>query len=644
MDVTLPDGTVINSVPEGITKAMLTEKLRLNGYDISKLDSQSQPTTQEAILTNKAATGARGIYNGLTGLAGLPVDTAENVANLARAGYGTLMATIGKPELSPKPLTGSFGGTESIRKGIKNIGINTDNINPEDSTSRMLHTGGTLLGSSVFPGARLAPALASATSGAIAGEALGPKWVGVGAMAPAMAGIAGGAIKSNLTSKSNENIEAFRSIGAEPSVGQATENVFIHGIENLVSKFPGGSGVMQKFIQAQQKSIGASLKTGTPAETAGRAIESGISGQGGFIERTKDIWKNLDNAVAAKIPPNAKFVPTNTVNTLDELTRPIAGAESTTGALINPKIAQMKSNFNADLQANNGEIPFDALRALRTKVGSMIDDSLVSGVSGGEAKKLYGALSKDLEASAYQAGAGKEFARQNQYYKARMGRIDNVLNRVIGQGNQPEQIFKNINPTDPDQANKLRAVMRSLEPSERQVVSDAVVNRLGKTNPSNQNEVGELFSSEKFLTNWNKLSTGAKAQLFPDLNMHRNLDNIAKVASELRMGKGIYSNPSGTAGSFAAYSVYMSPLAAVASGSVAPLAAAGMAAGGANISARMLTNPKIVDWLAKPVNPIKGADATAHLGRLMVIFNQSKDPALKEDLSNYIQSIQQGKK
>lgn len=37
MDVRLPDGTVISNVPDGITKAQLTEKLAANGYDISKL-------------------------------------------------------------------------------------------------------------------------------------------------------------------------------------------------------------------------------------------------------------------------------------------------------------------------------------------------------------------------------------------------------------------------------------------------------------------------------------------------------------------------------------------------------------------------------------------------------------------------------
>ena len=42
MDVRLPDGTVIQNVPDGISKAELTAKLKSNGYDIAKLETASQ--------------------------------------------------------------------------------------------------------------------------------------------------------------------------------------------------------------------------------------------------------------------------------------------------------------------------------------------------------------------------------------------------------------------------------------------------------------------------------------------------------------------------------------------------------------------------------------------------------------------------
>ncbi|MDO8682410.1 MAG: hypothetical protein Q7N50_02880 [Armatimonadota bacterium] len=518
-------------------------------------------------------------------------------------------------------------------------GITTTNPRPDDPASRMLNTGGMIAGGSMFPGAGVKSTLAAAAGGALAGE-IDPRLTALGAMAPTAAGTAVAGMKNAIAAKTAPTVETFRQAGTMPSVGQAMDNVFLHGLENLAAKFPGGAGVMQKFIEFQQKSIGATARTGVSTEAAGRAIEKGVTGEGGFIDRTKTVWNMLDDAVAAKIPKGAAFQPANTMQALDDLTRPVVGAEKTTGALVNPKLAEMKANLAQDLQANNGSVPFEAMRSLRSKVGSMLDESIVSGIPGGELKKVYGALSKDLEAAATQAGAGNEFARQNNYYRARMGRIENVLERVIGKGSQPEDIFKRFNPTDPDQANKVRAVLRSLEPAERKIVSEAVVNRLGRATPGKQNEFGEIFSSETFLTNWNKLSVGAKSQLFPDPPLRENVDKISKAASAIRTGKGIYANPSGTAGSFAAYSVYLSPLASIASGSLAPITAAGLASGSAYVGAKMMTNPKVVEWLATPVKP-SSPQAAAHLARLGVIYNNTKDEALKGELAQFVQSAQQ---
>ena len=49
MDVRLPDGTVISNVPDGITKAQLTEKLAANGYDIAKLQPPAEGARQNVL-------------------------------------------------------------------------------------------------------------------------------------------------------------------------------------------------------------------------------------------------------------------------------------------------------------------------------------------------------------------------------------------------------------------------------------------------------------------------------------------------------------------------------------------------------------------------------------------------------------------
>lgn len=594
--------------------------------------------TVSAVDRGKAALG--GVNKGIAGLVGLPVDTAENLINLGIAGAGSLATAAGRPDLAPAPLKGSFGGSEAISNLLGRLGVGTTNPNPEDPASRMLYTGGLISGGSLIPGSSLKGTLAAATGGALANEALGPEWTGVGALAPAAAGQASASLKNAIAARAAPKLETFKEAGTTPSVGQAVDNVFIRGLENLASKFPGGAGVMQKFIENQQASMGAKARTGVPTEAAGRAIEKGITGEGGFLERTRDTWRRLDQQMADKVGGPYNVPPVATMQVLDDLVKPVAGAENTTNALVNKKIADIREQFRADTINNMGAMPFEALRNLRSRVGSMLDDALVSDIPTGELKRVYGALSKDIEAGANAVGAGKEFNRQSNFYRSRMDRIETVLDRVIGKGKQPEDIFKAFMPSDPDQANKARAVMRSLTPSERQVVSEAAANRLGRAKPGSQDITNEIFSSDTFLTNWNKLSPGAKAQLFPSPPLRENMDRIARAASEIRSGKGIYANPSGTAGSFAAYSVYSSPIVSLATGSLAPVIAGMGSAAAANIGAKMMTNPSVVEWLATPVKP-GTQQAAQHLARLGVIYNQTKDPELKQELSNYVGSVQQ---
>lgn len=636
--ITSPDGKKYRvNGPEGSTKEEALAHLQSN---------LSTPTTKpEATAGDRLEAAKGGVNRGLAGLAGLPVDAVENIINLGIAAYGTAKnALTGEP--GPEPLHGSFGGSEYLANKAQQAGINTQNPRPDDATSRMLNTAGVIVGGSVVPGAGVKNTLAAAGGGALAGEVLGPQYAGVGAMLPAAAAQAANAAKATVANPQTvqKNIDTFKTVGATPDVAQATDSNFFRGLTNVVGRVPGGQGVIAKFREQEQKALGNTAETGVSAETAGRAIQKGVTGEGGFLERTKDQWVKLDNEVAAKVPKGTATAPSNTVQALDELTAATAGAEKTTGSLVNPKLAEIKQNLTADLNANNGQIPFEALRALRSKVGSMLDDSLVTGIPGGELKRLYGGLSKDLEAAAGSAGAGSEFSRQSNYYKARMERIENTLDKVVGKGT-PEDVFKAVAPTDVDSVNKIRRVMRSLEPSEREVVSEAVINRLGRATPGKQT-LDNNFSSETFLTNWNRINDSAKVQLFPDDSMRSKLDAIANVSSGIREGKTPFGNPSGTGQAATAAGVYGSVPAAVgmaATGNVAAAAAtltvAGSLVAGANIGAKMLTSPKVVDWLAKSAKTTTPEQMTAQLGRLGVLYNETKDEALKQQLGDYINSV-----
>lgn len=82
MDVRLPDGTVIKGVPDGMSKADLTAKLKSNGYDLSKLEAKPQ---EETSVMGDIKQGAVNIGAGLVRGAGsigstilAPIDIAKD--------------------------------------------------------------------------------------------------------------------------------------------------------------------------------------------------------------------------------------------------------------------------------------------------------------------------------------------------------------------------------------------------------------------------------------------------------------------------------------------------------------------------------------------------------------------------------------
>ena len=93
MDVRLPDGTLIRNVPDDMTKAQLTEKLRANGYSLGEEEQPSRgvagyiDTTLGNIPRDVTNIG-QGLYEAATD----PLQTLQNVAeaveNPIRTGAG----------------------------------------------------------------------------------------------------------------------------------------------------------------------------------------------------------------------------------------------------------------------------------------------------------------------------------------------------------------------------------------------------------------------------------------------------------------------------------------------------------------------------------------------------------------------------
>lgn len=442
----------------------------------------------------------------------------------------------------------------------------------------------------------------------------------VGSLAPGIGGAGSGALARGLVrGRSGEamqgTIRDFNALGANPSVGQTSGNRAIQGTENLLAGAPTSSGVMNRFAERQASDIGGGLRNmaddfsrNASGERAGRAIERGAET---FANNIKATRRALYWQADQLIPDTVSLPLSRTRATLAELTTPRQGATATTGALINPKIAQMAQNVADDVAANGGAIPYAAVKDLRSRIGEALSDySLVADKPTAEYKRLYAALSQDLEEAARKQGPQAERAarRANNYTRASADRIEQVQ-RVIDKNGGPEKVFNAAMSGTRDGGTTLRAVMQSLPQDGQKAVTAAVIKRMGLATPGAQDAAGEAFSAQTFLTNWNKVSPEAKRALFDrhGPGFSQSMDRIARVAENIRNGSKVFANPSGTANRAAALTYGASLVASLFD--LSGVSTAGLVAGGAgaNVMARKLTDPRVVNWLAKTTALPRGA-------------------------------------
>ncbi|KOQ78883.1 hypothetical protein ABW45_04775 [Stenotrophomonas maltophilia] len=442
-----------------------------------------------------------------------------------------------------------------------------------------------------------------------------------GGLAPGVATAGGAAaLRGAVRGRSGEGMQNtladFQALGATPSVGQAAGPGWVQGLEGLLSKGPTSGGVFGRFAENQADRIGAGLNAKASnlspnpgSENAGLAIERGMDA---FKGDTTAVKRALYWAVDQQIPGSSPTPMANTQRMLQRLTTPNPSAKATTGDLIQPSMIRLRDNLEADLQANGGNLPYEALKRIRTDIGEQIGRSspLNPSTDLQELNKVYSALSEDMLAAAKSNGpaAVKAAARANNYTRNVAERND-LVQRVLDKKGGPEKVYQAAMSGTKDGATTLRAVMYSLPKEEQKAVSAAVIKRMGLATPGNQNVEGDVFSSSTFMRNWNDLSEEAKAVLFGRYgkDFKESMNQVAKVANNIKQGAKVYANPSGSGDKVAAIAYWVGLLNALGSGHFRT--ATGVALGGAsaNVASRILTSPIAVRWLAQQTNMPKGA-------------------------------------
>lgn len=503
--------------------------------------------------------------------------------------------------------------------------------------------------------------LAGGGAGAASGTA---REMGAGPVGQTVAGLAGGlaaplgaaggaaavrgAVRGGEASRAagEARIGQFEDSGVTPSAAQAFQTHQAQGTEAFLSRDPGSHGFMDDFAKRQAVDMGnkvddvAGILAGkTSPMVAGRAIEEGITGPGGFLDKFKATSKVLYDRLDSFVPPESPAKVTNTLETLDRLTKPTAGAEQTSKLLVNPKILQIGQALKTDLKGL-GTVQFSALKELRSRVGSMLSDSeLISDAPRRQLKQLYAGLSSDMKNAVDTTGnkgAINAFNRANAYTRAGHQRIDDLLQPIINK-TSPEKMFQAALSGSKEGDTMIHGVMQSLPPAQQKILASTILKKLGQAPAGAQGGQGGDFMVSTYLKNWNNLSPEAKRSLFSRWGPKfvQNLDTIAKTADDIQKGGRAYANPSGTGVALTLQHTVGGAVLLAIAGQIKLAAAVAIESTTSNATARLMTNPRFVAWLARSTRmPVEA---------LPIALNSLSQEAKKyndSDLMNFAQTLQ----
>lgn len=293
-----------------------------------------------------------------------------------------------------------------------------------------------------------------------------------------------------------------------------------------------------------------------------------------------------------------------------------------------------------------GELSWKDINRFRSVVGEIVGQPGVSrdGSDIAALRKLYGALSSDMEVTAAKAGpkALTEFNRAAQFWRGRENRIDEVFQGLFGNRDQrpDEAVFKQINTWAQGSLgdfSRLARTIRSLPQDEANAVRATVIERMGVAKKGQQNAAGDVFSPAEFVTQWNGLSPRAKSVLFSNKQHREDLDKFAGVMANMKKA-GEYQNFSNTALGANLAAVGLTGM----TGSSGILAAA--AYSGATFSlGKLMASPRFARLVAKTTDMPVAAGARDLAEGITTLA--TREPAISADirgLQDYLRQTAEG--
>ena len=455
-------------------------------------------------------------------------------------------------------------------------------------------------------------------------------------------------------SSSDEIYKAFKSMGVKPTAGAVSGSKTIQGIEQALSKLPASADVIGKEygqliddIGEYALNVSKGLSPVEGREMVGAQIKKGAElFTKKFTKKATKLYDKVDEFIV----PSSRIEATNFGKQVSETLGKFADDPEFGEVLTSPLFKQLTTAYTT--AEKRGGITYGTLKALRTKMGQALDDrQLLGDTAQAEIKQLYGAISDDMTIAASKVGpeALKAAERASKFWSAGRSRIDDVLMPVVNK-KLNQDIFQAAMSGAKSGGQKLRVLKKSIPEEQWDSVVANQVKEMGRATPGAQDAAGELFSPATFLTNFNKLSAGAKKVLFTGpqyKGLEESISNLTKVSAALK-DTAKMANTSGTAQQM----MYMQLLTGGMGGlygaeegeSVTGGALQGMAVGAVLpwVTAKLITSPKFINWLADAGKTTMTKNAIGkHLGLLTSIAE--KDKLIAPAIYEYMRTISTNK-
>jgi hypothetical protein len=320
IEIELPDGTILEA-PDGADASAVAK---------AYLAKQSSPPVS---ANDRALAATSGAYSGIANTAGLPVDTALNVWDLAKAGVGTVQGmTTGRapsPIFDPTNRTDVVGSSDWIKKLMNKAGAVTQAPRPDDRASRYLNTAanvgtGMYLGSALpspkpipnpaptnvppvtgFGGNAASNANAGANLNIGAGQAAAQSTVSGGATATGRGGgfnfgTVGDDAASGLTAGQQSAAAGGQRLGMRLTPGQATGNKLLQRLEAKLESQPMTAGPFDRIKDTNARAVNSAAARAI-GETSDN-LNSGVLNNA--VERIGKVFDEVRDEAPRTIDPD----------------------------------------------------------------------------------------------------------------------------------------------------------------------------------------------------------------------------------------------------------------------------------------------------------------------------------------------------